>query len=257
MYETIIVREVDEVAFIVIDRPQVLNALNRLCLSEIRQAITALRTKNTIKAIVFTGNGEKAFIAGADIEELHKQSFHHAIHNEYQDLFNEIELYDKLTIAMVNGFALGGGCELALACDIRIASTNAKFALPELNLSILPGAGGTQRLSQVIGGGRALHMILTGDMVDAEKAEDYGLVSGVFLSENLEEETIRIVKNITGKGPLAVQLGKLAVKSSMNAHFNDKYVIERLAQAVLYNTEDKQEGIAAFLEKRKPNFKNK
>lgn len=257
MFETIKVKEVDEIAFIKINRPEVLNALNELCLSEIKQAINVIRHKDLIKAVVFTGSGEKAFVAGADIDELNKQSFNNAIHNDYQSLFNEIEMYEKPTIAMVNGLALGGGCELALACDIRIASHNAKFALPELNLSILPGAGGTQRLSQIIGGGRAFHMILTGDMINADTAKEFGLVSDVVPLEELETRTIKMIEKIIVKGPIAIQLAKLAVRSSINAHFNDKYVIERLAQAVLFTTEDKKEGIAAFLEKRKPNFKNK
>ena len=174
-----------------------------------------------------------------------------------QAVYDEVEAYEKPTIAAVNGYALGGGCELAIACDIRIASENAKFGLPEVTLSIIPGAGGTQRLARLIGKGRAMDLILTGRMMDAEEAFRAGLVSRVVPPEELTEAVEQTADAILKKGPLAVRLAKLAIQSGYEADQRTGLVIERLAQAVLFTTEDKEEGTSAFLEKREPDFKGR
>jgi len=173
-----------------------------------------------------------------------------------QGVYDEIEAYEKPTIAAVNGPALGGGCELAIACDIRIASGNARFGLPEVTLAIIPGAGGTQRLSRLVGKGRAIELILTGRIIDAEEAHRIGLVTQVAGDdENLMEKVRTMAATILSRGPLAVRLAKLAVQTGFETDQKTGLVIERLAQAVLFGTEDKREGTTAFLEKREPRFR--
>ena len=171
-----------------------------------------------------------------------------------QRLFDEIEAFEKPTIAAVNGFALGGGCELAMACDIRIATENARFGLPETNLSVLPGAGGTQRLARLVGTGRAIELILTGRFLDAAEARATGLVTAVVPAPELLAEVRAIADRILAKGPLAVRLAKLVVRAGMDADQRTGLIVERLAQALLYTTDDKREGAAAFLDKRPPSF---
>ncbi|GGE15463.1 3-hydroxybutyryl-CoA dehydratase [Marinithermofilum abyssi] len=241
--------------FITIDRPEVRNALNGEVLQEIRRVLDQWREREEVRLVVFTGAGEKSFAAGADIRQLQERTIHDGLASVMQRLCDEIEQYPKPTIAAVNGYALGGGCELAMACDIRIAQENAKFGLPELNLSIIPGAGGTQRLARLVGKGLALDLILTGSMIDAEKAERIGLVSEVVAMERLMEAVEAKAQAILSKGPLAVRLAKLAVRTGLETDQQTGLIVEKLAQCLLYTTEDKREGIAAFLEKRKPQFK--
>jgi enoyl-CoA hydratase/carnithine racemase len=204
--------------------------------------------------VAFTGAGEKAFVAGADISQLRQYDLHTGLAGEMQRAFDEIEAFGKPTVAAVNGFALGGGCELAMACDIRIASENARFGLPETTLSVLPGAGGTQRLARLIGTGRAIEMILTGRFVDAAQAQAIGLVTAVVPPDGLRAELRRLADAILAKGPLAVRLAKLVVRAGMDADQRTGQVVERLAQALLYTTDDKTEGTSAFLEKRPARF---
>ncbi|WP_408010391.1 enoyl-CoA hydratase/isomerase family protein [Pseudalkalibacillus sp. A8] len=174
-----------------------------------------------------------------------------------QQVYDFIEAYKKPTIAMINGFALGGGCELAMACDIRVASTKAKLGLPELNLSIIPGAGGTQRLTRLVGKGKALELILTGKIIPGEEAKNIGLVSEVVEPERLKQKTVEIAEQIIAKGPLAVMLAKLSVNVGAETDMKTALIIEKLSQAILFSSEDKQEGTRAFLEKRKPAFQGK
>jgi len=174
-----------------------------------------------------------------------------------QGFYDEIERYEKPTIAAVNGYALGGGCELAMACDLRIAQENAKFGLPELHLSILPGAGGIQRLARLVGKGRAIDMILTGTLIDAREAERIGLVSRVVSRGRLMEEVKSVAETILSKGPLAVRLAKMVVHAGFETDQRTGMILEKLAQSLLYTTEDMREGTAAFLEKRKPSFKGR
>lgn len=247
-----------QIAYLIINRPEVRNALSGETAEELKDALEKLEKRDEVGCVVFTGAGEKSFVAGADIAQLATRSMLDALQKGgLRDLYAYIELYEKPTIAMINGYALGGGCELALACDIRIASTTAKLGLPELNLSIIPGAGGTQRLARIVGKGKALEMILTGKMIDAEEAYRIGLVSEVAEPDKLREKVEEVAAQILSKGPLAVRLAKLAVHYGGEADLQTGLMLERLAQALLFETEDKLEGTRAFLEKRKPEFKGR
>lgn len=256
-YETLTTRVEERIATITIDRQEVRNALNGQVLGEINQALEEFRSAEDVGVVVFTGAGEKSFAAGADIAELRERTMLDALSSVMQGVYGEIERYEKPTIAAVNGFALGGGCELAMACDIRIASENAKMGLPEVTLSIIPGAGGTQRLSRLVGKGKAIEMILTGAVVDASEAQSIGLVSKVVPASELMEAVRETAGAILAKGPLAVRLAKLAVQSGFETDQNTGLVIERLAQAVMYSSEDKLEGTTAFLDKREPRFQGR
>lgn len=245
------------VAWVTIDRPEVRNALNGEVMREVRAALDAFRDDESVGVVVFTGAGEKAFAAGADISELRERTALDALSAGMQRLFDEIEGYEKPTIAAVNGYALGGGCELAMACDIRIAADNARFGQPEVSLSIIPGAGGTQRLSRLVGKGKATELILTGEVIDAPEAHGIGLVSKVVPQEELADAAREMAGRILAKGPLAVRLAKLAVSRGAETDQDTGMLIERLAQAVLFDSEDKREGTTAFLEKREPRFRGR
>jgi enoyl-CoA hydratase len=253
-YETLTVEVDDRLAVVTITRPEVRNALSRQVVADLREALGVLRESDDVGLVAFTGAGDKAFVAGADIGQLRHYDLHTGLDGAMQRLFDEIEAFEKPTIAAVNGFALGGGCELAMACDIRIASENARFGLPETTLSILPGAGGTQRLARLVGTGRAIEMILTGRFVDAGEAHAIGLVTAVVPPDDLRAELRRLADRILTKGPLAVRLAKLVVRAGMDADQRTGQVVERLAQALLYTTDDKAEGTSAFLEKRSAEF---
>jgi enoyl-CoA hydratase len=245
----------NHVGMITINRPEVRNALNMETVHEMRVVLQKWKQDPDVQVVVFTGAGDKAFAAGADIAQLRQRTVLDALESQMQSFYREIELYEKPTIAAVNGYALGGGCELAMACDIRIASTNAKFGLPELNLAIIPGAGGTQRLARLVGKGKAIEMILTGAMIGAEEAQTIGLVTQVTAPDRLFEAVRETCDKILAKGPLAVRLAKLAIHAGLETDLDTGLLIEKLAQAVLFTSEDKLEGTTAFLEKRKPNFK--
>lgn len=258
MYQNLSTDTVDGVGVIEIRRPEYLNALNTQCIQEMKQALHDFRVDPAVKVVLFKGAGTKAFIAGADIEELRDlNSIEMLDSNGMQDFFNEIDRFEKPTIAMIHGFALGGGCELALACDIRLASKEAKFGLPELNLGIIPGAGGTQRLLLHIGLGNALYYTMSGKMIDADRALQIGLVSEVMEAEALEEEALALANRMKSKGPLALRLSKMTIKAQSQAVTHNGLIIEKLAQSILFSTEDKEEGMSAFMEKRKPEFKSK
>jgi enoyl-CoA hydratase/carnithine racemase len=253
--ETLTVEVDDRLAVVTVDRPEVRNALSRQLLAELRDVLADLRDRDDVGLVAFTGAGEKAFVAGADISQLRHYDLHTGLAAEMQRTFDVVEAFPKPTVAAVNGFALGGGCELAMACDIRIASENARFGLPETTLSVLPGAGGTQRLARLVGTGRAIEMILTGRFVDAAEAHAIGLVTAVVPADGLPGELRRLADQILAKGPLAVRLAKLVVRAGMDTDQRTGQVIEQLAQALLYTTADKAEGATAFLEKRPPTFK--
>jgi enoyl-CoA hydratase/carnithine racemase len=250
----VVVRTAARVAVVTIDRPAVRNALSARVVAELDAALTALRDDDAVGVVVFTGAGDRAFIAGADIGELKDYTPRTALESDMQRLFDRIEEFPKPTIAAVNGVALGGGCELAMACDIRVAADSARFALPETNLAVLPGAGGTQRLARLVGTGRAIELILTGRLADAQEALAIGLVTSVVPDDRLMEEVHRLTDQILAKGPLAVRLAKLVVRAGMDADQRTGQVVERLAQALLYTTDDKREGAEAFLGKRAPEF---
>ena len=257
-YETVLTRAEGGVGWITVNRPNVRNALNTQVLGDFRQALVEFRHDREVGIVVFTGAGEKSFAAGADISELRERTALDALSSTMQSVYDEIEAYEKPTIAAVNGYALGGGCELAMACDIRIASSNARFGLPEVTLSIIPGAGGTQRLGRLVGKGKAIEMTLTGQVIDAGEALRIGLVTQVAEDvEALADRVREIAGKILEKGPLAVRLAKLAIQAGSETDQKTGLVIERLAQAVLFETEDKREGTSAFLEKREPRFQGR
>jgi enoyl-CoA hydratase len=252
--ETLTVEVADRVAVVTLTRPEVRNALNARLMGELQQVLAGLADDDAVGAVVVTGAGEKAFAAGADLGEVSRYTARTALDSEMQRVFDAVEDFPKPTIAAVNGVALGGGCELAMACDIRIAASSARFALPETALGLLPGAGGTQRLGRLVGTGRAVELILTGRLVDATEAREIGLVTSVVPPEDLAAAARRTAEQILARGPLAVRLAKLVVRAGMDADQRTGQVVERLAQALLYTTEDKQEGTAAFLEKRPATF---
>ncbi len=257
-YESITVENRGSIAVLTINRPDKLNALNRSVHAEGVAALDDLRADDSVRVLIITGAGPKSFIAGADIGEFEGQTpvtqrdlFHE------RTFFNTIDTFPKPVIAMINGFCLGGGNELALACDIRICSENARFSQPEINLGIMPGGGGTQRLTRLIGEGRAMELILSGDMIDAETAHRFGLVNHVFPADELEAKTMEFATKIAEKAPIALQLCKEAVKFASRSNLDEGLRREVDLFAICFSTEDKREGVTAFLEKRKPAFKGK
>jgi enoyl-CoA hydratase len=257
-YETITVEKEGKVAVLTINRPDKLNALSSTVHIEGVAALDELRGDESVRVVVITGSGERSFIAGADIGEFEgktpvtqRSTFHE------RTLFNSIDTFPKPVIAMVNGFCLGGGNELALACDLRICSDNARFSQPEINLGIIPGGGGTQRLTRLIGEGRSMEMILTGDMIDAETAHRFGLVNHVYPAGDLRPKTLELAAKIAEKAPIALQLAKEAVKFASRSNLDEGLRREVDLFAICFSTEDKQEGVSAFLEKRKPEFKGR
>lgn len=257
-FETITVEKRGAVAVLTINRPDKLNALNKNVHFEGVAALDELRRDDSVRVVVITGSGPKSFIAGADIGEFAGQTpvtQRDAFHE--RSLFNSIDAFPKPVIAMINGFCLGGGNELALGCDIRIAGENARFAQPEINLGIICGGGGTQRLTRLIGEGRAMEMILTGDMIDAQTALKFGLVTAVHPVEELEAKTMEFAAKIAEKAPIALQMSKEAVKFASRSNLDEGLRREVDLFAICFSTEDKEEGVSAFLEKRKANFKGK
>jgi enoyl-CoA hydratase len=257
-YETITLEKRGKVAVLTINRPDKLNALNKQVHAECVSVLDELRKDDSVRVLVITGSGEKAFVAGADIKEFADETpISQRSTFQERSLFNSIDIFPKPVIAMVNGFCLGGGNELAMACDIRICSENARFAQPEINLGIICGGGGTQRLTNLVGEGRAMEMVLTGDMIDAPTAEKIGLVNHVYPADQLEAETMKLAEKIAEKAPIALQLSKEAVKFASRSNLDEGLRREVDLFALCFSTEDKQEGVAAFLEKRKPEFKGR
>lgn len=257
-YTHLIVENIDNILHITVNRPASLNALNRLTIQEIGQAIQTLASSDELKGAILKGAGDRAFVAGADISEFTGLSKEEAkgLSQAGHKVFDSIENCSKPVIACVNGFALGGGCELAMACHMRIASPNAKFGQPEVNLGIIPGYGGTQRLVQLIGKGRAFELLTTADMIDADKAEEWGLVNYVEMHGDLVSKASEIINKIAKKAPIAIA----RTITAWNAYYDksrngfEREIDEFAACAA---TEDFKEGASAFLEKRKANFKGK
>ncbi len=249
----------NRIAFLTINRPTKLNALNLETLGELEAVFLHIRDNEGISVIILTGSGEKAFVAGADIVELSKCTNQTGknFSEKGQKLFNLIEKLSKPVIAVVNGFALGGGCELALSCHIRLASENAKFGQPEVNLGIIPGYGGTQRLARLINTGRATEYILTGNIIDADEALRIGLVNKIYSSETLRENAIKLAEKIDSKGQLAVSMALNSIMSTNNISQDEGMILEADLFSKCCGTDDFKEGTAAFLEKRKPVFINK
>lgn len=256
-YENIISYKDGAIGVIKINRSEIRNALNIQTVMEMEGALEIFENNDEVKAIVFTGEGNKAFAAGADINQLKERTSIEGLKLGLSGLCQKIESSSKVTLAAINGYALGGGCELALACDIRIASENAAIGLPELNLAIIPGAGGTQRLARIVGKGIALDMILTGEIISSFKAEKIGLVSLVVPQEQLWATVLGKVSKIINKGPLAIRLVKTVINQGFNADLSTALTLEKFAQSILLGTEDKEEGTTAFLQKRNPVFNGK
>ncbi|MCH8033954.1 MAG: enoyl-CoA hydratase/isomerase family protein [Bacteroidetes bacterium] len=258
-YQTLLLDVKDNIAVVTLNRPDKLNALNTQTINDLNSVFDELKENEGVYVIVLTGSGEKAFVAGADIKELNKLDIISAkeFAEKGQQVFNKIEKFDKPIIAAVNGFALGGGCELALACHIRLASDNAKFGQPEVNLGIIPGYGGSQRLARLINTGRAMEYILTADMISADEAYRIGLVNKVYPLNELLDKSIEMAKKITGKGQQAIRLAVKAVIAVDEMSLKEGQKFEASLFALCCGTEDFKEGTSAFLEKRKPEFKNK
>lgn len=248
----------NRVATVTINRPDKLNALNATTKDELRSAFTQIKADASVDVVILTGAGEKAFVAGTDIGEL--TTLNSESGKEFatkgQEVFDLIENLGKPVIAAVNGYALGGGCEIALACHIRIAAENAKFGQPEVNLGIIPGYGGTQRLARLVGRGRAMEMILTGNPIDAQEALRIGLVNKVVLQAELMNTALAIAQAIASKGQIAVRMALKAVNMTQETTLSDGQQLEASLFGVCCDTQDFKEGTRAFLEKRKPAFKN-
>jgi enoyl-CoA hydratase len=248
----------DSVATIRMNRPEVLNALDENTVRQLRRIIECIRRDNRLRVVVITGTG-KAFVAGADIKWMKNKGALRI--REFlqlgQETFKAIESLEKPVIAAVNGYALGGGCELALACDIRIASDNARFGQPEINFGIMPGWGATQRLARSIGACRTKEMILLGDTIDAVEAERIGLINKVVSSEKLYPVTKELACKLTTKPPVAIRLAKAAINKASETNLNTGLEYEAELCSMLFTTKDQKEGMAAFIQKRKPSFRGR
>jgi enoyl-CoA hydratase len=257
MYQTLATSLEDNILIITINRIDKLNALNKTVMAELEDAVIALEKDESVKAAIITGSGQKAFVAGADISEFSGLTKEEGMDlaRRGQEIFFKIEKASKPIVAAVNGFALGGGCELAMACHFRTASENAQFGQPEVNLGLIPGYGGTQRMVQLVGKGRALELLMTGNLINAETALRYGLVNHVVKQEELLDRTKAILQIIINKAPIAISHCIKVVNAGINK--NNGYEAEVEAFGECFATEDMKEGIAAFLEKRKAIFMGK
>ena len=257
--ENVLYEKKGAVAYITLNRPQVLNALNQRTWEELRAAFEDARDDAEVRGIIVTGAGDKAFAAGADISELAKATAVEAEKSSSygQEVLNLVEGLGKPVIAAVNGFALGGGCETAMACTIRVASENAKFGVPEVTLGLIPGCGGTQRLPRLVGKGRALQLILSGGMIGADEAYRIGLVNEVVPAADLISRAEAILKPILANAPLSVKFALEAVNNGLNTTVTEGLALEASYFGLCAGTEDKKEGTEAFLQKRKAQFQGR
>jgi len=255
-YQNILVEIKGRVGVIRLNRPQALNALNKALITELGQAIDAFDADDAIGAMLITGN-DKAFAAGADIKEMADKSFIEAYLGNFTAGWDSAAHARKPTVAAVAGFALGGGCELAMQCDLVIAADNAKFGQPEIKLGVIPGIGGTQRLTRAVGKAKAMDLILTGRMMDAAEAEKAGLVARVVPAASLMEEAMKVAETIAGMSLPSVLAAKEAVNRAFESGLSEGVIFERRIFHSLFATEDQKEGMKAFVEKRKPEWRNK
>src|ERR1700754_2598452 len=257
--ENVIYEKNGPIAYVTLNRPKVMNALNRATINELREAFEDARDDSAVRGVILTGSGEKAFAAGADIAEISNNTAVEAEEatRQGQALTDLIESLGKPVIAAVNGFALGGGCELAMACSIRIASANAKFGQPEVKLGVMPGYGGTQRLPRLVGRGRALKLVLSGDIIDAAEAYRIGLVDELVPPAALIERAEALLKKIIANAPLSVKYTLEAVNKGLETSVAEGLLIEASLFAICASTDDKKEGTSAFLEKRAAKFQGK
>jgi enoyl-CoA hydratase len=259
MYKTLIYEKKENIGLLTINRPEKLNAISNELISELKDLLDKIKNDGELRVLILTGAGDKAFVAGADIKELVDRDARlgRRVSKERQEVFSRIENLPVPVIAAVNGYALGGGLELALACSIRICSEKAQFGAPEVKLGIIPGDGGTQRLPRLVGLGRAMELILTGDFIDAQEAYRIGLVNKVLPQEELMDKATELAKKIASRPPLAVRFAKEAVNRSQEGDAASGFALESYLHALSCTTEDKKEGVSAFLEKRKGKFKGK
>ena len=258
MPETILREQEGRVVILTINRPEKMNALNQQVRDEMLELLDEIAENDTIGVVVITGAGEKSFIAGADIGEFEGRApfdQRHAMRSPR--IFDVMSSFPKPVIAMINGFCLGGGCELAISCDLRVASEHARFGQPEINLGLIPGGGGTQRLPRLVGPGHAMRMILTGEMIGAAEAKEIGLVEVVTPAEELRAQTLELAAKIASKSPLTLNVAKQAIRASQRLAVEEGIFYERDLFCLCFSTEDKQEGVAAFLEKRPAEWKGR
>ena len=257
MSEVLLIERLEgRVALLTFNRPEKMNALNADVRRALLDALAELRSADDVRVVVLTGGGEKAFIAGADIGEFKDAGAVEQYRSMQEgNIYSALEAFPKPVIAMINGYCLGGGCELAMACDIRIASARARLGQPEVNLGIIPGGGGTQRLPRLVGEGHAMRLIMTGELITAEEAERIGLVEKVFAPEALREETLAMARTIASRSPIALQAAKESVLAARRMPLDAGLEFERAWFGLLFSTEDKNEGVEAFLAKRDPEFK--
>ena len=259
-YKHIVYDKEGELAIITFNRPEVRNALNYLAIDETLEAARKAEADEAVRVLIFTGAGDKAFISGADIGELQQRNTLTELEERSERrrvLANLLETMAKPTVAAINGFAIGTGLEIAMACTLRVAADTAKFGLPEINVGIMPGNGGTQRLPRLVGKGRAMEMILTGELIDAAEACRIGLVNQVVPLTELMDHTKQIAKKLATKSALALKIAKDAINTGLDLSLAEGIRYEQKNFAILCGTEDKREGVAAFLEKRKPIFQGR
>ena len=255
-FDNILMENEDGVGILTLNRPEKRNALDPKTWEEIQAAVRQCRTDKQVKVLIITGAGGKAFASGADIGALRERKTLETLESVSQDVLNDIENLSKPVIAAIDGFALGGGCELAMACDIRIATEKSKLGQPEVNLGVIPGAGGTQRLQRLVGIGKAKELIFTGDIISAAEAKSIGLVNQVVeTSEDLLPKAKEMALKMCSKGPVAIAMSKAAINIGANTDIYSGLMFEKFAQTIAFSTDDRIEGTSAFLEKRKPTFK--
>ena len=255
-FKNILWEKKEGVGILTLNREDVRNALKAELREEIGAAIESAEKDSEVRVVIITGTGEKVFSAGGDIKAMAENTMWDILERR-ADVFAQIHQLSKPTIAAINGLALGGGCELAMACDFRVGSENARLGQPEINLGIFPGGGATQRLQRLVGPGRAKELIFTGDIIDAREAERIGLLNKVFPAKELMPKTMEIARKICSKGPLALKLAKMSMNMGMEAGLSIGLGYERMARTLVHGSEDRVEGMRAFVEKRKPQFKGR
>ena len=255
-FKNILWEKKEGVGIITLNREDVRNALKAEIREDLAAALGLAENDPEVRVLIITGAGKKVFSAGGDIKQMAENTMWDILERKL-DIFAQIHNFPKPIIAAINGLALGGGCELAMACDFRIGSENARLGQPEINLGIFPGGGATQRLPRLVGAGRAKELIFTGDVLDAREAERIGLLNKVFPAEELMDKTLEIARKICSKGPLALKLAKMAINMGMETGLNIGLGYEKLARTLVHGSEDRIEGMRAFIAKRKPDFKGR
>ena len=258
-FENILYEKKDGVLYLTLNRPEARNALSPGMWNDIRSGVALARADESIQVVVVTGAGDKALASGADIREIHDRYYMDQMIGTATLALRELEELYKPVICAINGYALGGGCELAMACDIRIATGRSQFGQPETGLGIIPGAGGTQRLARLVGAGRAKELIFTGRIISADEALRIGLINVITgdTREELMSETEKMARQIMSKGPKASMMAKISINYGLETDIGTGLMLERLAQTIAFSTEDRKEGTAAFLEKRSPRFQGR